>query len=63
MNGVISREDYNFLERAMKYRNALAHGYKIAGLDPMLVKDLVRTTKHLLEDQPAVNCSHDVPLL
>ena len=54
MNGVISREDYNFLERAMKYRNALAHGYKIADLDPMLVKDLIRTTKHLLEDQPAV---------
>ncbi len=54
MNGVISREDYNFLEHAMKYRNALAHGYKIADLDPMLVKDLIRTTKHILEDPPSI---------
>jgi uncharacterized protein YutE (UPF0331/DUF86 family) len=54
MNGVISREDYNFLEHAMKYRNALAHGYKVADLDPLLVKGLIRTTKHILEDQPSV---------
>jgi hypothetical protein len=53
MNGVILREDYNFFERAMKYRNALAHGYKVPNLDPMLVKDLIGTTKHILEDQPA----------
>ena len=54
MNGVISRDDYNFLERAMKYRNALAHGYKVPNLDSMLAKDLIQTTKHILEDQPSI---------
>jgi uncharacterized protein YutE (UPF0331/DUF86 family) len=54
MNGVISREDYEFLEQAMKYRNALAHGYKVSNLDPMLAKELIQTTKHILEDQPPV---------
>jgi uncharacterized protein YutE (UPF0331/DUF86 family) len=54
MNGVISREEYDFLERARKYRNALAHGYKVSDLDPMLAKEIIQTTKHILEDQPPV---------
>ena len=49
-NGVISREDYALLLRAMKYRNALAHGFKIADFDTDLVREFVNTTKHLLEE-------------
>ena len=49
-NGVISREDYALLLRAMKYRNALAHGFKTADFDADLVREFVNTTKHLLEE-------------
>ena len=48
-NGVISRDDYNFLMNAMKYRDALAHGFKTSDFDPALVRDLVSTTKRLLQ--------------
>jgi len=48
-NGVISREDYNFLAQTMKYRSALAHGFKTVGFDPAIVKELVGTTKRLLQ--------------
>ncbi|HKA54462.1 MAG TPA: hypothetical protein VKJ47_12455, partial [Candidatus Binatia bacterium] len=48
-NGVISKEDYNFLINAMKYRNALAHGFRPGDFDSALVRDLIGTTKHLLE--------------
>ena len=49
-NGVISREDYALLLRAMKYRNALAHGFKTADFDAALVREIINTTKHLLEE-------------
>ncbi len=49
-NGVISREDYALLLRAMKYRNALAHGFKIADFDVALVRDIINTTRHLLAE-------------
>jgi hypothetical protein len=49
MHGVISREEYNFLTHVMKYRNALAHGFKTVDFDPALVKELVSTTKRLLQ--------------
>ena len=48
-NGVISRDDYNFLTKVMKYRNALAHGFKPIAFDPTLVKELISTTKRLLQ--------------
>lgn len=48
-NGVISRDDYRLLMNAMKYRNALVHGFKVADLDPAIVKDLIRTTESLLQ--------------
>jgi hypothetical protein len=48
-NGIISREDYNFLTQVMKYRNALAHGFKTVDFDPALVRELVNTTKRLLQ--------------
>ena len=47
-NGIISRDDYNFLTQMMKYRSALAHGYKTIGFDPVLVRELIDTTKRLL---------------
>lgn len=49
-NGVVSREDYELLLRAMKYRNALVHGLKIADFDTDFVREFVNTTKHLLEE-------------
>ena len=48
-NGLISREDYHFLTKVMKRRNALAHGFKTVDFDPAIVKELVGTTKRLLQ--------------
>ena len=49
INGVIARDDYNFLMNAMKYRNALVHGFKTSDFDSALVRGLVSTTKRLLQ--------------
>lgn len=49
-NGVISREDYAMLLRAMKYRNALVHGFKTKDFDATLVREIINTTKHLLAE-------------
>jgi uncharacterized protein YutE (UPF0331/DUF86 family) len=53
INGVISRDDYNFLANVVKYRNALVHGFKPIDFDPALVKDLIRATKRLLHSTNA----------
>ena len=50
MHGVISRDEYNFLTNVMKYRNALAHGFKTVDFDRVLVKELTSTTQHLLQE-------------
>jgi hypothetical protein len=52
-NGVISRDDYNFLTKVMKYRNALAHGFKTIDFDPALVTELINITKRLLQSTSA----------
>ena len=52
-NGVISREDYGFLMNAMKYRNALVHGFKTTDFDSALVRDLISITKRLLPSTTA----------
>jgi hypothetical protein len=49
INGVISRDEYNFLANVMKYRNALVHGFKPIDFDPTLVGELISTTKRLLQ--------------
>jgi uncharacterized protein YutE (UPF0331/DUF86 family) len=49
MNGVISREEYSFLTKIMEYRNALVHGFKPTNLEPTLVKELISTTKRLVQ--------------
>jgi uncharacterized protein YutE (UPF0331/DUF86 family) len=53
MHGMISRDEYNFLSNAMKYRNALAHGFKTIDFDPALVKELINTTERLLQSTTA----------
>jgi hypothetical protein len=53
MHGVISRDEYNFLTNVMKYRNALAHGFKTVDFDPAFVKELISTTKRLLQSTTA----------
>jgi hypothetical protein len=50
MHGVISRDEYNFLMKAMQYRNALVHGFKTINLDSALVKELISTTQRLLQE-------------
>ena len=52
MHGVISRDEYNFLTKAMQYRNALVHGFKTVDLTPALVKELISTTQRLLQETP-----------
>ena len=47
MNGVIDRDDYNFLMNVINYRNALVHGFKTADFDPALVSRLISVTKRL----------------
>ena len=53
IHGVISRDEYNFLINVMKYRNALAHGFKTIDFDPALVEALISTTKRLLQSTTA----------
>jgi len=50
MHGIISRDEYNFLTKVMKYRNALAHGFKVVDFDRALVKELISTTQYLLQE-------------
>lgn len=54
VHGVISRDEYNFLTNVMKYRNALVHGFKTIDFDPALVKELISTTKRLLQSTTAL---------
>jgi hypothetical protein len=53
INGVISRDEYNFLTKVIKYRNALAHGFKTIDFDPTLVGELISTTKRILQSTSA----------
>jgi REase_AHJR-like/Protein of unknown function DUF86 len=53
MNGVIAREEYNFLTKVIKYRNALVHGFKTIDFDPALVSELISRTKRLLQSTGA----------
>jgi uncharacterized protein YutE (UPF0331/DUF86 family) len=47
-DGVISREEYAFLMRAMEYRNALVHGFSTPSFDTNLVRELILLTKQLI---------------
>lgn len=47
-NGVISRDDYNLLMSALKYRNAVVHGFKVTSFDSDIARDLIVTSERLL---------------
>jgi uncharacterized protein YutE (UPF0331/DUF86 family) len=53
MNGVIAKDEYNFLTNVIKYRNALVHGFKPIDFDPALVSELISRTKRLLQSSSA----------
>jgi hypothetical protein len=53
MNGVIARDDYNFLTNVIKYRNALVHGFKTIDFDPTFVSELISMTKRLIHSTSA----------
>jgi hypothetical protein len=55
INGVISRDEYNFLTKVMKYRNALVHGFKTTDFDPAFVTELIKLTRHLLQSTSATS--------
>lgn len=50
MEGVISREEYEFLRQAMQDRNAIAHGYKSSYNAAKIVQKLIDTTRRLMND-------------
>ena len=50
MEGVISREEYEFLRKALQERNAIAHGYKSSPNAAKTVQDLIDTTRKLLSE-------------
>lgn len=47
-NGVISRGDYQQLLQALKYRNALVHGFTIPDFNPGLAQELINMTGRFL---------------
>lgn len=47
--GVISRDDYNLLMSALKYRNAVVHGFKVTTFDSDIARDLIVTSERLLQ--------------
>ena len=49
MNGVISREDYRFLTGLLRLRNAYAHGFTLPNTNSKAARDLVETTRRLLQ--------------
>jgi uncharacterized protein YutE (UPF0331/DUF86 family) len=53
MNGVIARDEYTFLTKVIKYRNALVHGFKTIDFDPALVSELISRTKRLVQSTSA----------
>ncbi len=48
--GVISWDDYNYLNESMKYRNAVVHGFRIEeSAGELQVQGLIETTNQLLQ--------------
>ena len=48
--GVLCREDYDYLFNMMKHRNAVVHGFNSNDFDEALVPDLIETTRRLLQE-------------
>lgn len=58
--GLIARSDYELAARAMKYRNAVAHGYEAPEFDRSLVQDLTRLTRDLVAKDGAPQAAQAV---
>ena len=52
MQGIISREDYDYLTDMMKYRNAIAHGFGVNGFSDEKVTELIGVVARLLDPEP-----------
>lgn len=52
--GAISTNDHTALNELRKYRNAVAHGFKLDGFDPVIVRKLNRMVKRLLPSVKAM---------
>jgi hypothetical protein len=52
MQGIVAREEYQGLLRALPYRNAAVHGFTMEDFDPHLVHDLLQITHQLLQAAP-----------
>lgn len=48
--GVLHREDYDYLFNMMRHRNAIVHGFNSDDFDEALVTDLLETTRRLLRE-------------
>ena len=48
--GVLRREDYDYLFNMMRHRNAVIHGFNSNDFDKALVPDLIETTRRLLQE-------------
>ena len=47
IEGVISREDYEYLNDVMKHRNAVAHGFSVSGVNDEFVVNLLEVIQRL----------------
>ncbi len=47
--GLLDREQYDLLERAIRYRNAAVHGFRAEGIHEAVVRGLVHFAKSILE--------------
>lgn len=51
--GLLARDDYDVLRDALRYRNAIAHGYRAPEPHRGLVDAVVRKVEALLQLEPA----------
>ena len=52
--GVISKDDYEFFMSAVRARNAVAHGYRMADDNPGIVERLIHVTEKLLNEEDSL---------
>ena len=51
MHGIISREEYSYLNEMAKYRNAIAHGFDVNGFSDGKVTELIEVVLRLLDPE------------
>ena len=61
--GVISREQYDALNRFRKYRNAIIHGFTVPDFDESLVTELLDTIRSIEAEAALDDPSNDQPSL